>query len=456
MTTSPHRTSQTENDENVNNGSRYNTNRKSQEDTKSSKTCFSTTPMTKIQAALPEPLSTQSQSQPPEVDVATRVRNYNNSGALCLRCRLVRPGWELLKGALELELASQRQRKSTRSRSGSSRPTASSTKPLSSHTVGTTTTTTATTTHSFTSRAEAHHRNMGALLQRAAERATSMENSFSTTTTSAPPWTPPAEAPLLSQSPLGRSLVNPSHGNNSNNNNTQNSLLTFEPFLYSKPFLIQEYQDSRQGSHSSTTTKSSSAYDMWTDRTVGSTLIFNLAWVEQSLQRSSPQAIHLYQMAASLLCLVEQPSPQRRNNSSSSSSLLKALPKKTQPALSVLSMALLNNMGVWLYENGDIFGAQLCMEHLSRSVLALQLYQAQTKRRRQQQQQGKDESTAPPSAVGAAVLSSPWKAARLLAHQQQQALIQVAATLDPFDLKRFQNNVRWILHPPTSHTSPAA
>jgi hypothetical protein len=67
-------------------------------------------------------------------------------------------------------------------------------------------------------------------------------------------------------------------------------------------------------------------------------IIFNLALVEHMLHRTSSQALMLYQLAS---CLLQ--------------------------GLSVepLRVALINNMGIWCYENDGQEAAERCMEYLS-------------------------------------------------------------------------------------------
>jgi hypothetical protein len=68
-------------------------------------------------------------------------------------------------------------------------------------------------------------------------------------------------------------------------------------------------------------------------------VIFNLALVEHMFNRTSPQAVALYELSTSLL---------------------------VGQVVNELSVALINNIGVWCYENDDIDTAQSCMDHLSR------------------------------------------------------------------------------------------
>jgi hypothetical protein len=67
-------------------------------------------------------------------------------------------------------------------------------------------------------------------------------------------------------------------------------------------------------------------------------VIFNLAMVEQTLDRKSDNVVSLYKLASTLL-------------DNSEDSIL-------------VWIAMLNNMGVWCYHNGDYDASQCCMEHL--------------------------------------------------------------------------------------------
>jgi hypothetical protein len=66
-------------------------------------------------------------------------------------------------------------------------------------------------------------------------------------------------------------------------------------------------------------------------------IIFNLALVDHLKSRSSEQAVALYELAMTLL---------------------------TGATVDLLGVALMNNIGVWCYENGDLDGSLKCMAHL--------------------------------------------------------------------------------------------
>jgi len=98
----------------------------------------------------------------------------------------------------------------------------------------------------------------------------------------------------------------------------------YTPFLFTKPFLIPD-QDAISPSEMA--------------RTTSAIVIFNLALVEHLFNRSSNQAVSLYELATSLL---------------------------VGQTVDQLGLALINNIGVWCYENDDLDAAQRCMDHLSR------------------------------------------------------------------------------------------
>lgn len=100
----------------------------------------------------------------------------------------------------------------------------------------------------------------------------------------------------------------------------------YTPFLFSEPFLIPDLEAISPSEHQASSTSSAS-------------IIFNLALVEHLFNQTSHQALSLYELATSLLA--------GKN-------------------INGLSMALINNIGVWCYENDDIDAAQRCMDYLSR------------------------------------------------------------------------------------------
>lgn len=91
------------------------------------------------------------------------------------------------------------------------------------------------------------------------------------------------------------------------------------PFLFSHPMKLE--------SDSNMSTRRQSA-----------TIIFNLALVDHRKNRCSEQAVALYELGMTLL---------------------------TGDTVDMLGIALMNNIGVWCYENGDMDGAVACMGHLA-------------------------------------------------------------------------------------------
>jgi len=73
-------------------------------------------------------------------------------------------------------------------------------------------------------------------------------------------------------------------------------------------------------------------------RKESATVIFNLALVDHLKNRCSEQAVQLYELAMTLL---------------------------TGDVVDALGIALMNNIGVWCYENGDLDGTRTCMGHLA-------------------------------------------------------------------------------------------
>jgi hypothetical protein len=91
------------------------------------------------------------------------------------------------------------------------------------------------------------------------------------------------------------------------------------PYLYCHPIRLQEDA-------------------CFSSRRESATIIYNLALVDHMKHRCSEQAVALYELAMTLL---------------------------TGDTVDILGIALVNNIGVWCYEKGDIDGALTCMCHLS-------------------------------------------------------------------------------------------
>jgi hypothetical protein len=109
---------------------------------------------------------------------------------------------------------------------------------------------------------------------------------------------------------------------------TEMSIL-FEPYLCSNPFSLPEDASVSQ------------LHDIQFSRSMTAVIIYNLALLNQVRSRSSRQVMSLYELSTSLLV----------NNENQR-----------------VSIAIINNIGVWCFDNGDNAAAQRCMEHLSKFV----------------------------------------------------------------------------------------
>jgi hypothetical protein len=109
----------------------------------------------------------------------------------------------------------------------------------------------------------------------------------------------------------------------------------FEPFLFTRTFRVPE--------EVATETAKTGVIDSAIARMSSSIIIFNLALVDHLSNRFSSQAISLYELAGTLVA---------------------GHPCNT------LGLALLNNIGVWCYENGDTTAAERCMKELLNLVRA--------------------------------------------------------------------------------------
>lgn len=98
----------------------------------------------------------------------------------------------------------------------------------------------------------------------------------------------------------------------------------YTPFLFTKPFPVPD-----QGS--------ASPHEM--ARSTSAVIIFNLALLDHLFNRPSRQTLSLYLLASNLM---------------------------VGEVVDALGLALINNIGVWCYENDDIEAAQRCLDHLSR------------------------------------------------------------------------------------------
>ena len=108
----------------------------------------------------------------------------------------------------------------------------------------------------------------------------------------------------------------------------------FKPFLYEKPFKIVDSIARRTRSRTRCCNESMATMH-------SAIVIFNLALVHHLYSRSSRHAIEYYRLVATLV---------------------------EGEQMEVLGAALINNIGVWCSENGDLDGAQRCMDSLSHIV----------------------------------------------------------------------------------------
>lgn len=102
----------------------------------------------------------------------------------------------------------------------------------------------------------------------------------------------------------------------------------YEPYLYTKPFAVPEE-----------TNESSSS----TTQAMSCRIVFNLALIHQMVCRSSAKAASFYEIAATLLS---------------------SLPDEQDEEIFVLRLVLLNNFGVWCFENAEGESMMACFEQL--------------------------------------------------------------------------------------------
>jgi hypothetical protein len=109
----------------------------------------------------------------------------------------------------------------------------------------------------------------------------------------------------------------------------------YEPFLFTRTFHVPE--------DVVTETARTGVIDSAIARMSSSTIIYNLALVDHLSNRFSAQAMSLYELASTLIA--------------------------GHPC-NMLGVALLNNIGVWCYENGDTNAAERCMKELLNLIRA--------------------------------------------------------------------------------------
>jgi len=113
--------------------------------------------------------------------------------------------------------------------------------------------------------------------------------------------------------------------------NATETIAVYKPFLYEKPFAIVDSVATRTRSRTRSYHESMATMH-------SAVVIFNLALVHHLYSRSSLHAIEFYKLAATI---------------------------SDGEQMGTLGAALINNIGVWCSENGDLDGAQRCMDSLS-------------------------------------------------------------------------------------------
>jgi hypothetical protein len=208
-----------------------------------------------------------------------KARAFNNAGASLLEAGHGRAAWDLFKGALEVNLASER---------------SSSDQQASHHGE----------IDTYVRKAEHHIQNL----------ANYRLNNTNTGTVS-----------ILFGYPSMRGGVMPLESSTG---------CLFDPYISCYPFHIVDEPSVIEGPTELTAN----------DRTMSATrattmIIFNLALVDHLYNRSSNHAISLYELASTLMVGAE---------------------------VGPVGIALINNVGVWCYDNEDVTGGLRCMDHLSR------------------------------------------------------------------------------------------
>lgn len=126
--------------------------------------------------------------------------------------------------------------------------------------------------------------------------------------------------------------------------------LEFVPYLYTSPFIIKGACDARLNlptrstpDMKSTVTPSDAILASTESTTVSLMIIFNLALAHHTKDRASMKAYSIYQLAMTLLS---------------------ALPPPTNSQSLLLHVAVLNNFGVWCFENHEHPSMVVCFEEM--------------------------------------------------------------------------------------------
>lgn len=109
----------------------------------------------------------------------------------------------------------------------------------------------------------------------------------------------------------------------------------YEPYIHARPFEIPV----------ATATNTTAGGVGVSTQVISSVIVYNLGLVHQLSCRASPKAAAFYEISAALLA---------------------SLPETNDTLL--LRVSLLNNFGVWCFENGDGDSMRTCMEHLSMAL----------------------------------------------------------------------------------------
>jgi hypothetical protein len=122
----------------------------------------------------------------------------------------------------------------------------------------------------------------------------------------------------------------------------------FDPYLYLHPFTINDCNSNNNDDLSTSPSRdpmNSSTCDKTLIESTNMSLIivFNVGLVYHTINRSSIKAFYMYQIAAALLA---------------------SLPRPIDSKSLLLHVAVLNNFGVWCYENHEYDAMTICFEEL--------------------------------------------------------------------------------------------
>jgi hypothetical protein len=115
----------------------------------------------------------------------------------------------------------------------------------------------------------------------------------------------------------------------------------YVPYLYTQPFAIPEDDENFFDSTS-----------MRTTQTVSGQIVFNLGLIHQMVSRASTKAASFYEIAATLLSSV----PEEEDD---------------DEKVILIRLVLLNNFGVWCFENGEGESMLACFEQIMETLNSL-------------------------------------------------------------------------------------